>query len=168
MPGIRQSMKTTSYGSVASCRLDGGDGLLARGDGIDRLSDAAEQRPARISRAAALSSTTRTRSVCKRARVRPAESAARRAHPEPDREVERAADARLALDPDLAAHQLDQPAADRQAQAGAAVLARRGHVGLGERLEQLRRLLRRHADAGVAHRELELAPSRRSARPARR
>ena len=39
---------------------------------------------------------------------------------------------------------------------GAAVLARRGHVGLRERLEQLRRLLLRHADARVAHGELEL------------
>ena len=79
-----------------------------------------------------------------------------RADAEPDREVERAADARFAFEPDAPAHQLDQPAADRQAQAGAAVLARRGHVGLRERLEQFRRLLARHADAGVAHGELEL------------
>ena len=62
----------------------------------------------------------------------------------------------LALEPDLAAHQLDQPAADGQAQPGAAVLAGGGHVGLGEGLEQFRRLLRGHADAGVAHGELEL------------
>ncbi len=55
-----------------------------------------------------------------------------------------------------AAHQLDQAPADGQAQPGAAVLAGGGHVGLRERLEQLRRLLRRHADAGVAHGELEL------------
>ena len=70
--------------------------------------------------------------------------------------IERGADARLAFEPDAPAHQLDQPAADGEAQAGAAVLARRGHVGLRERLEQLRRLLLRHADAGVAHGELEL------------
>ncbi len=82
--------------------------------------------------------------------------ARRRAHAEPDREEERGPDAGLALEPDAAAHQLDQPAADRQPEAGAAVLARGGHVGLRERLEQLRRLLRRHADARVAHRELEL------------
>ncbi len=75
---------------------------------------------------------------------------------EPDGEVERAADARFAFEPDASAHQLDQPAADGEAQAGAAVLARGGHVGLRERLEQFRRLLRRHADAGVAHGELEL------------
>ena len=46
------------------------------------------------------------------------------------------ADARLAFEPDAPAHQLDQPPADGQAQARAAVLARRRHVGLGERLEQ--------------------------------
>ena len=79
-----------------------------------------------------------------------------RAQTEPGGEQERAADAGLALDPDPAAHQLDEPLADRQAQPGAAVLAGGGHVGLGERLKQLRRLFRRHADAGVAHRELEL------------
>ena len=45
---------------------------------------------------------------------------------------------------------------DREAEAGAAMFARRGHVRLGERLEQFRRLLARHADAGVAHGELEL------------
>ena len=70
--------------------------------------------------------------------------------------IKRAADARLAFEPDAPAHQLDQPAADGQAEAGAAVLARGGHVGLRERLEQFRRLLLRHADAGVAHGELEL------------
>ena len=36
------------------------------------------------------------------------------------------------------------------------MLAGRGRVGLHERLEEFRRLLRRHADAGVAHGELEL------------
>ena len=41
----------------------------------------------------------------------------------------------LALDPDPAAHQLDQLAGDGQAQPGAAVLARRRAVRLGERLE---------------------------------
>ena len=39
---------------------------------------------------------------------------------------------------DLAAHQLDELPADRQAEAGAAVAARRRAVGLRERLEQLR------------------------------
>ena len=36
------------------------------------------------------------------------------------------------------------------------MFARRGHVRLGKRLEQFRRLLARHADAGVAHGELKL------------
>ena len=78
------------------------------------------------------------------------------ADPQPDGEEERAAHARFAFEPDAAAHHLHKLARDGQAQAGAAVLARGGHVGLGERLEQFRRLLRRHADAGVAHGELEL------------
>ncbi len=80
----------------------------------------------------------------------------RLADSEPDGEEERAADARLAFQPDASAHQLDQPPADGEAEARAAVLARGGHVGLGERLEQLRRLLLGHADAGVAHGKLEL------------
>ena len=80
----------------------------------------------------------------------------RRAHAEPDREVERRPGAGLAFEPDAAAHQLDQAAADRQAETGAAMLARRRHVGLRERLKQLRRLLGRHADPGVAHGALEL------------
>ena len=46
--------------------------------------------------------------------------------------------------------------ADREAKAGAPMFARRGHVRLGKRLEQFRRLLARHADAGVAHGELKL------------
>ena len=75
---------------------------------------------------------------------------------EPDGEEERAADPGLAFEPDAPAHQLDQPPADGQPQPGAAVLAGGGHVGLRERLEQLRRLLRGHADARVAHGELEL------------
>ncbi len=52
----------------------------------------------------------------------------------------------------------------------AAVLARRRHVGLGKGrwLEQLGHLILRHADAGVAHRELELALVAPSAPAARR
>ena len=53
-------------------------------------------------------------------------------------EVERAAAADLALDPDAAAHQLDEPRRDRQPEAGAAVPARRRAVGLRERLEDRR------------------------------
>ena len=57
---------------------------------------------------------------------------------EPRREVERAAATGLALDPDAAAHHLDELRRDRQAQAGAAVAARRRAVGLRERLEDRR------------------------------
>src|SRR5207247_675599 len=74
----------------------------------------------------------------------------------PDRAEEGAAGPRLAFEPDTPAHQLDQPAADSETEPGAAVLARGAHVGLGERLEDLRGLLFGHADSGVLHRELQL------------
>jgi hypothetical protein len=48
-----------------------------------------------------------------------------------------------------AAHQLRQLARDRQAETGAAVLARGGIVGLLEAGEQARHGVRRDADAGV-------------------
>jgi hypothetical protein len=79
-------------------------------------------------------------------------------HAEPGGEGDRRAHVRLALQPDLPVHHLDQAAADRQAQAGAAVLAGGGHVALREGLEQAVGLLPRHADAGVLHRKAELAP----------
>ncbi len=63
--------------------------------------------------------------------------------------------ARLAVHPDATAHQRDQPARDGQAQAGTAVLAAGGGVGLLERLEDARELLGRHADAGVLHLEAQ-------------
>jgi hypothetical protein len=74
---------------------------------------------------------------------------------EPGREPEGRAPPRLAVDPDLAAHQLGQPLGDHQAQAGAAVLARGRTVGLLETLEQQRALLGRDADAGVLDREAQ-------------
>ena len=67
------------------------------------------------------------------------------------RQVERegAALAVHAGQPDLAAEQHRQLAADGQAEAGAAVLARGAGVGLLEGLEDQPLLLRRDADAGV-------------------
>ena len=59
----------------------------------------------------------------------------------------------VADQPDLAAEQARDLAADRQAEAGAAVLAAGGAVGLLERLEDDLLLVRRDADAGVADRE---------------
>jgi hypothetical protein len=61
--------------------------------------------------------------------------------------------ARLALDGDVATHHPAEPPAQRQAETGAAIPARRGRVGLGKRLEQPRELLGRHADARIAHAE---------------
>src|SRR5205085_9666039 len=66
---------------------------------------------------------------------------------------ERASGSRRADEPDLAAEQLGQLAADRKAEAGAAVLPRRGAVGLLERLEDDLLLVLRDADPGIAHRE---------------
>ena len=62
---------------------------------------------------------------------------------------ERAALARRAHQPDLAAEQRRQLAADGEAETGAAVLAAGAGVGLLERLEDQPLLLRRDADAGV-------------------
>src|SRR5256885_16138707 len=59
-----------------------------------------------------------------------------RGKPDLGREAEVAALAGLAARADLAAHELHQPVADGQAQAGAAVAARGLDVGLGEGLEQ--------------------------------
>src|SRR6185295_6330631 len=75
---------------------------------------------------------------------------------EPGSEGESAADCGLRLDPNSAAHQLDQTPRDREPEAGAAVLAGGRSVGLAERLEQPRRLLARHADPGVGDFDPEL------------
>ena len=96
-------------------------------------------------------------------------------------EMERGALAGIALDPDLAAHQLGQALADGQAQAGAAVMAGGGGIHLLERFEQAVLLVQRDADAGVAHGEMQqpllgmaeklgvlLVPERDVARAARR
>src|SRR6185436_12533888 len=72
-----------------------------------------------------------------------------------DRDAERAARADLGLDRDPAAHQVEQAAADRQAEARAAVTAADAAVGLAEALEERgqRRLV--DADAGVRDGDLE-------------
>jgi hypothetical protein len=59
----------------------------------------------------------------------------------------------LALDRDVAAHHLAEAFTDRESKARATVFARRGGGSLGKLLEQLAHLLRRHADAGVGHRD---------------
>ena len=126
-------------------------------DGVHPAATTVLSGSCRISRAAALSSTTSTREPREPFAGTILPEPLRVADAEPDGEVERACPTPGSLSSQmLPAHQLHQPAADGEPQAGAAVLARRGHVGLRERLEQLRRLLLRHADAGVAHRELEL------------
>ena len=61
----------------------------------------------------------------------------------------------IAFHPDLAAHQFDQPLADRQAESGAAIMAGGGGIHLLERFEQPVLLVEWNADAGVAHREMQ-------------
>ena len=56
---------------------------------------------------------------------------------------------------DLAAHQFGQALADGQAQAGAAIAACGGGVGLLEALEQAIDLLGGQANTGVAHLEAQ-------------
>ena len=70
-------------------------------------------------------------------------------------EPELRADALFADEADFAAHHLGQLFGDRQPQPGAAVLARRRCIGLGELPEQEPFLVRRDADARVLHGEAE-------------
>ena len=72
--------------------------------------------------------------------------------PEPDRQVERGPGAGqpAALRLERAAHQLGEPAADREPETGPAEPARDRRVGLAEALEQPRHLLGGDPDAGVA------------------
>ena len=76
-----------------------------------------------------------------------------------DREIQGEAHAGALAEPalqgDLAAHRLHQALADRQPQAGAAVVAVGGVLDLEEGLEHLGGLVGRDADAGVADREAE-------------
>ncbi|MNH13818.1 hypothetical protein D3C79_734000 [compost metagenome] len=77
-------------------------------------------------------------------------------HAEAYMEMERGAHPWLALHPNVAVHQLHQLLRNGQSQPGAAVLARGRAVGLTERLKQARTLLGGHANAGVAHPEMQL------------
>ena len=74
---------------------------------------------------------------------------------EPHDEVELTADAGLALEPETAAHHLDELRRDGETEAGAAVPACRRGVGLDERPEDLPALVLGNADARVAHRAAE-------------
>ena len=69
--------------------------------------------------------------------------------------MEAAAAMRLALDPDVAAHQRDELCRNRESQPRAAVPARRRPVRLCERLEDRVLLLPGDADAGIDDAEPE-------------
>src|SRR5712692_5515704 len=75
---------------------------------------------------------------------------------EPHGEPERAALSRLAVHPDLAAHQLHEAPADGETESGPAELARGRAVGLAEWLEQARSGLGRNSDAAITHGNAQL------------
>ena len=97
----------------------------------------------------------RAAAACRRTRAGPAPAASPTGASMVKRE-RRAVARPVALGPHRAAHQLGEALADREAQPGAAVLARGRRIGLAERLEQPADGLGGQADAGVAHREREL------------
>ncbi len=147
MPGICMSRIAASYGvpSRAAVAQRGERGgavrsragahlpATARGAGGSRDWSRCRRRRARAARRA------RSPAPRRRSRFGVALRAAER-----HREEEARAAARLALDADLAAHQVDELLRDREAEAGAAEAARGRAVGLRERLEEPRlRLARR-------------------------
>ena len=76
---------------------------------------------------------------------------------ERNRHLEGRAGAELALQRDAAAHALDDPLGDAQAEPRAAIAPRDALVGLLELAEDPRLRFRRDADAGVAHQKADLA-----------
>ena len=73
-----------------------------------------------------------------------------------DMEREGAALIGLALDVDLAVHQLDQLLADGQAKPGAVIFPPGRTVDLGEMIEYARQMVGRYADAGIGDAEIHL------------
>src|ERR1019366_6404412 len=63
--------------------------------------------------------------------------------------MERAPLAQLALRPDLAVHKFDEMSTDSETEPGAAVVARRGTIGLHKRLKDRLELVRRNANASI-------------------
>src|SRR3954447_24694256 len=152
MPGICPSRITTSNGSPARTAACIASSAAAPDAAAAQRTSRARRYASTIARLVSLSSTTSTcRALGSGSRERrggrggggrPGGGAAAGGSAggrlaERGREVERAADARLGVAADLAAHQLDELARDRQAEAGAAVAAGRRRVGLREGLEQV-------------------------------
>ena len=113
--------------------------------GIDQLRSSVSSR----SRLVSVSSTMSTGRSATPAGATRAGASGLRLDAQTRGEEERRALARRALDRQVAAHQARQPPADHEPEARAAVLPGRRAVGLRERLEQPRLLLRGNADAGV-------------------
>ncbi|MNZ32326.1 hypothetical protein D3C78_496490 [compost metagenome] len=77
-------------------------------------------------------------------------------HVQTHAKVKRRTTSQHTFDPDAASHHLHQALGDRQSQAGPSVLASGGTIGLDERLKNSLALLFAHADARVAHPEMQL------------
>ena len=158
MCGMWMSASTAAYRAGRPCR----QGARRRPSAVSAASPISSSWRTSTSRFTGWSSTTSTAEALACAgrtsvKLGSAAAAARAANPpappQRQRHGEGGAGAGRALDGDIAAHQLGQPAHDRQAEPGAAEAAGGRAVGLREGLEQPRTLLRGQPDAGVAHRQ---------------
>ena len=153
-------------GRSARC-LERLHGLQAVFDRRDTRPDCAAESLRTNIRLTRLSSASKTRRPCSDVAVaggRCASPAGRRGVGSSGRrqrnaEPERRALAGPAVHADLAAHQLHESLADRQSQPRAAVLAGRGRIGLGERLEEPVDAVGGNADAGVGDFEPDGGPA---------
>ena len=149
-------MKMTSYGRSESCCRDGGDRFLARAHRIHSGADADERLHQNVP-CRGIVIHHQGRDGAKLFRRDPAPRHAR-AHTHRHRKQKRASVSWFAFEPDLATHEFHQPPANGQAESRASVFSCRRRVGLAERLKQSGRLVRRHADAGIHHRESQGGP----------
>ena len=150
--GMRASSSTSAYGRPQAVPCQRASMAATPSPTATGFICQPRSHSSRMWRLVALSSTIEHRQVVEQDR-RPRSDLLRRVRlaPEPGREGEGAAPARLAVHADLPAHQGDQPGGDGQAQAGAAVLARGRGVLLLEGPEDSLLLVLGDADAGVAH-----------------
>src|SRR6058998_2908878 len=95
--------------------------------------------------------------VCERSAARAAADVPLAAAPAGHADGGGGAAALLAVEGQRPAMHFDEGFGDSEAEAGAVVAARERAVDLAERLERARNLLRRHADAGVADADQQVA-----------
>ena len=156
MPGIRQSMKMTSYGRPESCCFTAAIASSPELTASTRAQNAVERVHQNVPRRGIIIHN-QGRDGAKLLGNDPVPRGAG-GHTHRHRKQKRASDSGFAFQPDLASHEFHQPPANGQPQSRSSVFACRGHVGLAERLKQSCSLLWRHADAGILHRESEPGP----------